>query len=171
MAKGLGTMFPGYEITNPTLIEAAIVTVVIGSFYFGTILFQNWENGRFAEWAGKDVTINGYFDSQGDSGAQAAAYNIDLSNLDVYVTVAHLNPDGTLGAPVPTLVWDGSCHQIPAPGVRYGDYVAVVVTSAVNIPVLSAFMSDKSSSPAASGNWHGIAQLDSSATAPPAACP
>lgn len=30
MAKGLGTMFPGYEITGTTLIEASLVTVAIG---------------------------------------------------------------------------------------------------------------------------------------------
>lgn len=151
----------GQALVEFAMVIGVFVTIVMGSFYFGTILFQNWENGRFATWVGQDVTVNGTFNSQGDIVAQAGAYNIDLTNITVTVTVVHLDSTGSMtpDPPVSTIVRHGPCvGQIG--NIAYGDYVSVTVQSTVNIPVLSNFMSDKSVAPKASGYWRGVSQMD-----------
>ena len=156
----------GQALAEFAMIIGAFATIVIGAFYFGTILFQDWENGRLATAVGEKVTLQGQLSEQ-DVISKASLFNVDPTITTVVVTVTHVGSGGVV-APSRKYCFRGASSQQECPAganslpwwVNYGDYISVQALSDVNIPILSGFMQNTGGNPVISGNWHGITQLD-----------
>ena len=156
-----GSRWPLHRVSGQSLVEFAIVSVVLFPLLFALILLmlnlgQAWSvMGHAVENLGKDITTSGEYDEGtflADTANWGAAAVPGVDILDITVTAA----DGS-GACV--YGWDGTgaCGDF---AVAYGDLVSIHATKKLDLGSVFSALVDLL--PNVEVSWNGIAQRNSS---------